>query len=278
MAAAKRFPDRVEIAAVRAECEPLEAGESIETSRRIAGRGDGAPRHGQARLPRRRRPHRPDPGDLRCGQDRGARRPARRCGRDCREPRPGASRRAFALRRHGRGSLAQHATASRHVPRSHRRRAALPQALPRPARQRGDARRFRPPGADRHGGARLPRRGGLRRGRDAGAAAALRRCLRTAVRHAPQRARARSLSADRDRAVLEAADRRRSRARVRDRQGLSQRGCLVQAQPRVHDARVVRGLRGLPRHDGADRGAASRPSRRRCSARRQCSSAVTSSS
>ncbi len=34
----KRFPDRVEIAAVREECEPLEAGHDAGTSRRIAGR------------------------------------------------------------------------------------------------------------------------------------------------------------------------------------------------------------------------------------------------
>jgi lysyl-tRNA synthetase, class II len=34
----KRFPDRVEIAAVRAEAEPLEAGEEAEEVRRVAGR------------------------------------------------------------------------------------------------------------------------------------------------------------------------------------------------------------------------------------------------
>jgi len=34
----KRFPDRVEIAAVRAEAEPLEAGAEAETKRRVAGR------------------------------------------------------------------------------------------------------------------------------------------------------------------------------------------------------------------------------------------------
>jgi lysyl-tRNA synthetase, class II len=34
----KRFPDRVEIAAVREECDPLEAGQAADTSRRIAGR------------------------------------------------------------------------------------------------------------------------------------------------------------------------------------------------------------------------------------------------
>jgi lysyl-tRNA synthetase class 2 len=36
--APKRFPDRDEIAAVSAECEPLEAGQAAESSRRIAGR------------------------------------------------------------------------------------------------------------------------------------------------------------------------------------------------------------------------------------------------
>jgi lysyl-tRNA synthetase class 2 len=35
---AKRFPDRDEIAAVRDECEPLEAGQAADTTRRIAGR------------------------------------------------------------------------------------------------------------------------------------------------------------------------------------------------------------------------------------------------
>ena len=35
---AKRFPDRVEIAAVREECEPLEGGQSTDASLRIAGR------------------------------------------------------------------------------------------------------------------------------------------------------------------------------------------------------------------------------------------------
>ncbi|HET8874668.1 MAG TPA: OB-fold nucleic acid binding domain-containing protein, partial [Gaiellaceae bacterium] len=34
----KRFPDRVEIASVRAEAEPLEAGEEASETRRLAGR------------------------------------------------------------------------------------------------------------------------------------------------------------------------------------------------------------------------------------------------
>jgi len=38
MAAPKRFPDRDEIAAVRSEAEPLEAGAAGETTRRLAGR------------------------------------------------------------------------------------------------------------------------------------------------------------------------------------------------------------------------------------------------
>jgi lysyl-tRNA synthetase class 2 len=38
MAPPKRFPDRDEIAAVRAECEALEAGGEVEESRRLAGR------------------------------------------------------------------------------------------------------------------------------------------------------------------------------------------------------------------------------------------------
>ena len=62
---------------------------------------------------------------------------------------------------------------------------------------------------------------------------------------APQRARPRLLPADRDRALPQALHRRRARARLRAGQGLPQRRRLVQAQPRVHDGRVVRGLRGL---------------------------------
>ena len=65
------------------------------------------------------------------------------------------------------------------------------------------------------------------------------------VHHAPQRARPHAVPADRDRAVPQAADRRRPRARLRDRQGLPQRGRRFDPQPRVHDARVVRGVRGL---------------------------------
>ena len=64
----------------------------------------------------------------------------------------------------------------------------------------------------------------------------------------PQRARPRPLPANRRRALPQAPDRRRARAGLRDRQGLPQRGRVPQAQPRVHDARVVRGVRGLRGH------------------------------
>ena len=95
-----------------------------------------------------------------------------------------------------------------------------------------------------------------------GAAAALRRRDGAPVHHPPQRARPRPLPADRHRAVPQAPDRRRPRAGLRAGQGLPQRGRRLQAQPRVHDARVVRGLRRLHRHGRAP-GAARRRRRAR---------------
>ncbi len=95
---------------------------------------------------------------------------------------------------------------------------------------------FRKRGATIAATRRLTRRRRLRRGRDPGPAAALRRRAGAPVHHPPQRARPRPLPANRDRALPEALHRRRDRARLRARQGLSQRGRLVQAQPGVHDA------------------------------------------
>ena len=141
------------------------------------------------------------------------------------------------------------------VPRPRGRRDPLPPPRGRPARQRGDARAVHPA---LEGGARGPalaRRARLPRGRDADPPAALRRRAGPPVHDALQRARPRLLPADRRRAVPEAPDRRRARARLRDRQGLPQRGALAEAQPRVHDARVVRGLRRLRGHRRAARGA-----------------------
>ena len=118
------------------------------------------------------------------------------------------------------------------------------------SRARDDAAR-----AHGHGDPRLPRRRGLRRGRDADPAAALRRRLRRAVRHALEPPRPGPLPPHRRRAVPQAADRRRAREGLRAGEGLPQRELLVQALARVHAGRVVRGLRRLPRHDGALRGA-----------------------
>ena len=80
------------------------------------------------------------------------------------------------------------------------------------------------------------------------------RRARPALRDAPQRARPRALPADRARAVSEAARRRRDRARLRDQPQLPQRGDLDPAQPRVHDARVLPGVRAGVRSHGSDRG------------------------
>ena len=152
-----------------------------------------------------------------------------------------------------RGARQGAAPAARQAPRPGGRRDALPPPRARPDRERGHAPAVHRPRADRLGRTRPARRRRLHRGRDAGAAAALRRRDGAPVHHPPQRARPRPVPADRHRAVPQAADRRRPRARVRARQGLPQRGHLAQAQPRVHDGRVVRGLRRLQRRRGAHR-------------------------
>ena len=82
-----------------------------------------------------------------------------------------------------------------------------------------------------------------------------------AVRHPPQRPRHRPLPADRPRAVPQAAGGRRLRTGLRDRPGVPQRGAVAPAQPGVHHARALPGLRRLHRHDGAGRGAGVRPGR-----------------
>ncbi len=101
----------------------------------------------------------------------------------------------------------------------------------------------------------LPRRARLPRGRDADDAFDPRRRGGAPVRHPPQRARPGPLHAHRARAVPEAAGGRRLRARLRDRPQLPQRGAVAPAQPRVHDARVLSGVRDVRGPDGADRDA-----------------------
>ncbi len=134
--------------------------------------------------------------------------------------------------------------------------AEVPPALRRPDHRRDGAGALR--GAQQgavvdpplHGRARLPR------GRDADAAPDPGRRQRAPVRHPPQRARPADVPAHRARAVPEAADRRRLRARVRDQPQLPQRRHLGPPQPRVHDDRVLRGVLGPPRPDGLHRGGA----------------------
>ena len=110
-----------------------------------------------------------------------------------------------------------------------------------------------PFGGDR-GDAASADRARLSRGRDAGAAGSGGRRRRAAVHHPPQLARHRHDAADRARAAAQAADRRRHGPGVRDRPRVPQRGARHAAQPRVHAAGGLPGVRRLPRHDGPDRG------------------------
>ena len=132
---------------------------------------------------------------------------------------------------------------------------ALPAALRGPDCQRRGARRLRDPVEDRLLDQALPRCTRFHRGGDADAATALRRRRGSAVHDHASRARPDVLSAHRRRALSEAADRRWVRARLRDRQGFPQRGDGPQSPARVHDAGVVRGVRGLRAGHGHGRGA-----------------------
>ena len=246
---AKRFPDRVEIAAARVRADELEPG----ATRRVGdpearGPRARAARPGEDRVPRPRRPKRQDPAPrARAGRPRGGGSQPGRHRRRQRASGQVAPRRALAPGERARAAREDPRPASRHLPRPDGRGAALSQALPRPLDQRRDAAFVRDPNAGRDRDPELPRRGGLPRGGDARAPTTLRRRLRDALQHALQRARPGHVPADRDRALPQAADRRRARARLRARQGLQERGLLVQELARVHDARVVRGLRRLQR-------------------------------
>ena len=101
-------------------------------------------------------------------------------------------------------------------------------------------------GADRLGDSRLPRRGGLRRGRDARAPAALRGRVRPAVRHALN-----ELDADLYLRIATELYLKRLIVGGLERvyeigKDFRNEGVSYKHQPRVHDARVVRGVRGLP--------------------------------
>ena len=150
------------------------------------------------------------------------------------------------------------AAAAREVSRPRRPGAEVPEPLSRPDHERGGAPHVRGPQPPDPGDPRVHDRPGLPRGRDADDAADPGRRRGAAVRDASQRARHDALSPDRARAVSEAAGRRRVREGLRDQPQLPERGHLDAPQPRVHDARVLRGLPGLPVPHGLQRGAAPR--------------------
>ncbi len=150
-------------------------------------------------------------------------------------------------------------SAAREVARPEGRRAALPAALPRSRRQSRLAAGLRAARSDRPLDPPIPRRARVSRGRDADDAADRGRRDRAAVRDAPQRARHGALPSHRAGALSEAPRRRRNAEGVRDQPQLPQRGDLDAAQPRVHDARVLRGLRRGQGPHGPDRRAALGP-------------------
>ena len=136
-----------------------------------------------------------------------------------------------------------HPPPAREVARPAGRGAALPAALRRSHRQpRGagglpQAHRDRPPDPA------VPRRTRVPRGRDPHPPEHRRRRGGAALPHPPQRPRSGARHAHRARALSQAARGGRLRTGLRDRPDLPQRGAVPQAQPRVHDARVLPGLR-----------------------------------
>ncbi len=163
--------------------------------------------------------------------------------------------RAHAAGRQLRAARQVAAPAPREAPWPEGRGDPVPLPRARSDRQPRGARAVHPPREGDLSHPALPRRAGLRRGRDAGAPAPVRRGGGASLHHPPQRAGSRFLPAYRHRALPQAADRGRARARVRARQGLPQRGGRHHPQPRVHDARVLRGVRRLQRHRAAVRAA-----------------------
>ena len=147
------------------------------------------------------------------------------------------------------------APAAREVARPERRGDALPPARARPDRQRALARDRAHPRRGGGGGATVLPPPRLHGGRDARAAGSCGRGGGAPVCHAPQRARSRPGAADRPRAAPQAAADRRLRQGLRDRPGVPQRGHLAPPQPRVHAARVVRGVRRLRGRRAHGRGA-----------------------
>ena len=164
--------------------------------------------------------------------------------------------RALGEREDVHAALQGAAAAAREVARPHRRRHALPPAVRRPHRQRRSAPRVRDSLR-----ARSPRSG--RSSPSGGYVEVETPVLQPILGGATARpfvTHHNALDVDfylriAPELYLKRLDRRRPRAGVRDRARVPQRRRLDAAQSRVHDARALRGLRRLHRHDGADRAA-----------------------
>ncbi|CFP73812.1 Uncharacterised protein [Bordetella pertussis] len=162
--------------------------------------------------------------------------------------------RAVGARQLGAPAVEVAASAARQVPWRGRPGAALPPALRRPHHDRRhpphlrgaqQGRRRHPPGHAQCG---------LSRSRDADAAPDSRWRGGQALRDPPQCAGHADVPAHRARALPQAPDRRRLRARVRNQPQLPQRGGEPAPQPRVHHDGVLRRVRRLSLADGLHRG------------------------
>ena len=243
--APKRFPDRDEVAAVRAEAEPLENGGEIGETRRLAGRAmarrgmgklvflDLVDRSGRIqvhlrrrgdrrgrRAPRRRRRRRRPAGEVAPRRALGARRRASRCSPGTRSPLPdtfhGLTDVELRYRKRYLDLLMNEETRDVFVTR-----ARIVTAIRRYARRRGFVEVETPILQPRYGGA----------------------FARPFV-DPPQRARRRPLPPHRDRAVPQAADRRRaSSASTRSARTSATRGSRTSTTP---SSRCSSGTRPTP--------------------------------
>ena len=256
MTAPKRFPDRDADRRGPRRGRAARGRRRAGTTRRVAGRAmarrgmgklvflDVVDRSGRIQVDLRRRP-RPATSTSTSATSSGVVGPPAKS--------RAASRRS---RRRASSPLAEHAAAAGHVPRPHGRRAPLPQALPRPADERGDARRRSSPAraSSRRSARYLDEEGFVEvetpilQPRYGGAFA------RPFVTHHNE------LDADFYLRIATELYLKRLIVGGLERvyeigKDFRNEGVSFKHNPEFTHARVVRGLRRLPRHDGADRAA-----------------------